>query len=198
MNLIAIVDNNVQIIENMWGDPNRWDDWQRRIFKLDLTILDNHRVEGYNLKVLDLYEPAVNPGKGSIEKKGLIPYGITTDSIILIKGPLYRADTFAFLEFVLGDIEESAYAVPFQGYSSAKTIDLTYYEGGVKKDRRRNLPALSLKTARHAIGYLPDNPVSLLDSHRSPPAGLPLLRDLEEKGSSFVRQKYFHPGQDME
>ena len=32
MNLIAIVDDIEQIIEAMWGDPNRWDDRQRRIY----------------------------------------------------------------------------------------------------------------------------------------------------------------------
>ena len=191
MNLIAIVNNTEQIIETMWGDPNRWDDWQRRIYKLYLTLSAQDQREGYSLERLDLYEAAENPGQGSIEKSVANPLGISTDSLIVIKGPLYRADTFAFRAHELTDEQRPVQAMPFKGYSGSKTIDVEYYDGEGKKDRRRQLPPLSLKTAIHAIAYLPEGPLEILSSDRSPPAGLAMMKDFAEYGAGVVRKKYF-------
>ena len=193
MNLIAIVDDVEQIIETMWGDPNRWDDHQRRIFRVFLTLSNRDRQAGYSLERLDLYEPAVNPGQGSIEKSKANPLGMTRDSLVVILGPLYRADAFAFREFELTDEEQPVYAVPFKGYSGPKTIDVEYSDGAVIKDRRRHLPPLSIRTAKHTVAYLPETPVALLTSDRSPPADLVMLEELEAKGTGFVRRKYFNP-----
>jgi hypothetical protein len=195
LNLVAIVNDIEQIIETMWGDPNRWDDWQRRIYKVNLALSTRDRQAGYSLERLDLYEAAVNPGDGSIRKSDENPWGITRDSLIVITGPLYRADTFAFREFELTDVEKPAYAVPFIGYSSAKTMEVEYYDGETKKDRRRNLPPLSVKTARHAVGYLPEDPIRPLSTDRSPPVGAEILSELQEDGSAFVRRKYFESSQ---
>lgn len=151
MNLIAIVDDVEQIIETMWGDPNRWDDRQRLIFKVFLTLSNKDRQAGYSLERLDLYEDAVNPGQGSIDKSETNPLAMTRDSLIVIQGPLYRADTFAFREYKLTTQEKPVFAVPFMGYSGPKTIDVEYYEGEAKRDRRRHLPPLSIRTAKYAI-----------------------------------------------
>lgn len=193
MNLIAIVDNIEQIIETMWGDPNRWDDHQRRIFRVFLTLSNRDRQAGYSLERLDLYESAVNPGQGNIEKSKTNPLAMTRDSLIVIQGPLYRADTFAFREYKLTTKEKPVFAVPFMGYSGPKTINVEYYDGGSKKNRRRHLPPLSIKTTKHAIGYLPEKPVTLLNSDRSPPAGLLLLMELEREGIGYIRAKVFSP-----
>lgn len=191
MNLIAIVNKTEEMIETMWGDPNRWDDWQRRIYKIFLTLSERDQLEGYSLECLDLYEAAENPGDGSIQKRGISPLGITTDTLIVVKGPLYRADTFAFRAYELTHEEKSVLAVPFAGYNGPKTMKVEYFDGEVKKDRRRQLPPLSIKTATHAIGFLPEKPIDLLNSDRSPPASLPILKDSAEFGSAFVRKKYF-------
>jgi len=191
MNLIAIVDETEEIIETMWGDPNRWGDWQRRIYKVTLTLSNDDRQEGYSLERLDLYEAAVNPGDGSIQESGVNPFGITRDSLILITGPLYRADTFAFREFTLTKEEKTVFAVPFMGYSGPKTIETEYYDGSVKVDRRRHLAPQSIKTVKHAIGYLLENPIRPLSSDRSPPAGLVMLQELEEYDAGTIRDKYF-------
>ena len=195
MKLVAIVNDVEQVIETMWGDPNRWDDWQRHIYKVNLTLSIHNRRSGYALERLDLYEAAVNPGDGSIRKSDENPWGITRDSLIVITGPLYRADTFAFREFKLADEEKPAFAVPFKGYSGPKTMDIEYYDGEIKKDRRQNLPPLSIKTARHAIGYLPEDPIGPLSNDRSPPVGVEILSELQEDGSAFVRRKYFESSQ---
>jgi hypothetical protein len=193
MNLIAIVDDVEQIIETMWGDPNRWDDRQRLIFKVFLTLSNKDRQAGYSLERLDLYEDAVNPGQGSIDKSETNPLAMTRDSLIVIQGPLYRADTFAFREYKLTAKEKPVFAMPFMGYSGPKTIDVEYSDGTVTKDRRRHLPPLSIRTAKHAVAYLPETPVALLASDRSPPADLVMLEELEAKGAGFVRRKYFNP-----
>lgn len=195
MNLVAIVNDVEQIIETMWGDPNRWDDWQRRIYKVNLALSIHDRQSGYALERLDLYEASVNPGDGSIRKSEENPWGISRDSLIVITGPLYRADTFAFREFKLTDEEKPAFAVPFKGYNGPKTIDIEYYDGEIKKDRRQNLPPLSIKTIRHAIGYLPEDPIRPLSSDRSPPVGLEILSELKGDDSHFIRYKYFESSQ---
>ena len=191
VNLLAIVNDIEQIIETMWGDPNRWDDWQRRIFKVTLNLSNLDRKVGYSLERLDLYEAAVNPGDGSIPKSETNPLGLGRDVLIVIKGPLYRADTYAFREFELSEEEKPVFAVPFQSYSGPKTIDVEYYDRGTKVDRRRHLPALSVKSAKHAIGYLPEDPIAPLSSDRSPPARLMILKELAENDAGTIRDKYF-------
>ena len=113
MNLIAIVNETEEIIETMWGDPNRWDDEQRRIYKVSLTLSARDQRAGYSLQRLDLYERSVNPGSGSIEKRGVNPLGLATDSVIQIRGPLYRADVYAFGAHGLTEEEMPAFALPF-------------------------------------------------------------------------------------
>ena len=117
---------------------------------------------------------------------------MTRDSLIVIQGPLYRADTFAFREYKLTTKVKPVFAVPFMGYSGPKTIDVEYHEGAEKRDRRRHLQPLSIKSAKHAIAYLPENPVQTLSSDRSPPAGLQMLEELEREGIGYIRAKYFN------
>ena len=191
MSLIAIVNQTEEIIETMWGDPNRWDDRQRHIYKLYLTLSEHDRQSGFSLERLDLYEAAENPGEGSIQKKGTLPFQITTNSLIMIVGPLYRADTFAFREFELTDEEKSVFAIPFQGYNGPLTIEPQYFAGNIEKDRRRHLPPLSIKTAKHAISYLPECSVNLLSDEIESPIALAMLEDLKLRGITYIRKKYF-------
>jgi hypothetical protein len=191
MNLIAIINQTEEIIETMWGDPNRWDDLQRRVYKLFLTLSNHDRENGYSLERLDLYEAAINPGEGSIRKRGTFPFGITQDSLILIVGPLYRADTFAFRDYELTEEEKSVLAIPFQGYNNPKTIETEYYDGEAKKDNRSQLRPLSIKTATHAIGYIPEQPVNIVGDDNSNQVALNILKDLDLRGIPYIRKKYF-------
>ena len=129
MNLIATVNKTEEIIETMWGDPNRWDDRQRRIYKLYITLSEHDRQRDFSLEHLDLHEAAVNPGNGSIQKRGILPFGNTRNSRIVIVGLLYRADTFAFCEFKLTDDEKPVFTVPFQGYNNPEMVEPRYFEG---------------------------------------------------------------------
>ena len=109
MKLTAIVNETEEIIETMWGDPNRRDNLQRRVYKLFLTHSNHDRENGYSLERLDLYELAVNPGNGSIQK----------------------------------------------------------------------------------IDYLPEQPIIILGDDRSPPTALNILKELDLRGVTYVRKKYF-------
>lgn len=188
MNLIAIVDELEQIIETMWGDPNRWDDEQRRIYKVFITLSARDRWAGYSLRRLDLYEDSVNPGDGTIEKREVNPLGLTADSVIQIRGPLYRPDAFAFGDYELTEEEKPAFALPFKGYSVPRTMPLKDSRG---RDQRRYLPPLSIKTAEHAIGYLPEHPVALLSDGTWDPLGVTISTALAETGPDAVRAAYF-------
>jgi ADP-ribose diphosphatase len=191
MTLIAIIRQINQIIETMWGDPNRWADEQRRIYKLSLSLSDRDRAAGYSLERLDLYEKAVWIGQDSLEPADAYPLGITEGSIIVIAGPVYRADTFAFRIQELTEEPQAIYAVPFRGHSIPKTVPLEDYDGSRKIDRRKHLPRVSIKTARHAIGYLPEDPISLLSSDTEDPLAPAILRTLAGEGPAAVRASYF-------
>jgi ADP-ribose diphosphatase len=193
MNLIAIVDETAETIETMWGDPNRWADRQRHIFQVSLTLSNRDQRAGYTLQRLDLYGESVMIGQGHLEPKGTQSLGLVPGTLIEISGPLYRADTFAFAAHELTEEERPAFAIPFQGHSVPKTIEVEVYEGGRKVDRRRHLPPLSLKTTQHAVGYLPEQPFSLLTGETQDPLGQAILETLAREGPDAVRAAYF-PG----
>jgi 8-oxo-dGTP pyrophosphatase MutT (NUDIX family) len=188
MNLIAIVDEIEQVIETMWGDPNRWMDLQRRIYQVSITLSARDRRAGYSLRRLDLYENSVNPGDGTIEKREVNPLGLTTDSVIQIRGPLYRPDVFAFGNHELTEEEKPAFALPFKGYNGPRTTPLKDSHG---RDQRKYLPPLSIKTAGHAIAYLPEHPIALLSEGTWDPLGVAISKALAESGPDAVRAAYF-------
>jgi ADP-ribose diphosphatase len=134
-------------------------------------------------------------GQGHLEPKGAESLGLVPGTLIEISGPLYRADTFAFAAHELTEEERPAFDIPFQGHSVPKTIDVEVYQGGRKVDRRRHLPPLSTKTAQHAIGYLPEQPFSLLTDETQDPLGRAILETLAREGPEAVRAAYFQgPG----
>jgi ADP-ribose diphosphatase len=188
MNLIAMVDETEEIIETLWGDPSRWDDEQRRIYKVYLTLSARDQRAGYSLERLDLYERTLNPGDGSIEKRGGNPLGLTANTVIQIRGPLYRPDVFSFGYHELTEEEKPAFALPFKGYSSPKTMPIKGSDG---RNNRRYLPPLSIKTAQHAIGYLPERPIALLSEGTWDPLGIIIMEAVAERGFDIVRSEYF-------
>jgi ribosomal protein S18 acetylase RimI-like enzyme len=191
LNLIAVVDETDEIIETMWGDPNRWADEQRRIHKIFLTLSKRDLRDGYSLQRLDLYGKSVWVGQDYLEPEGAQSLGLITGSIIEIRGPLYRPDTFAFGAYVLTEEEKPAYAISFRGHSIPKTIKVENLEGGKKIDRRRHLPPLSIRTARHAIGYLPEDPITLLPDASADPMAAEIFERLVCQEPEHVRREYF-------
>lgn len=190
MNLIAIVDKTEEIIKTMWGDPNHWMDLQRRIYKVFITLSVRDQRAGYSLQRLDLYENSINPGAGTIEKRGVNPLGLTIDSVIQIRGPLYRADAFGFANHELTEEEKPAFALPFRGYSGPRTRPI---KDSRDRDRRKHLAPLSIKTAEHAIGYLPEHPIALPSDPSRDPLGVAISKSLAEQGPQAVRRAYFSP-----